>query len=96
MAYSSTITGRRREQPDRVFRHNEIERFVRHYNQERVHESLGNLTPADVYLGRVREIRTARERLKEQTLRRRRRINRGLPITPEEQILPALYRETLS
>jgi len=74
----------------------EIARFVRHYNQERVHESLGNLTPADVYLGRVREIRTARERLKEQTMKRRQRINRGLPITPEERILPALYRETVS
>jgi hypothetical protein len=44
----------------------------------------------------VREIRTARERLKEQTMKRRQRINRGLPITPEERILPALYREALS
>jgi hypothetical protein len=61
-----------------------------------VHESLQNLTPADVYLGRVRAIRTARERLKEQTLRRRQRINRGLPITPEERILPALYRGVVS
>jgi transposase InsO family protein len=74
----------------------EIERFVRYYNHERVHESLQNLTPADVYLGRVRAIRTARERLKEQTLRRRQRINRGLPITPEERILPALYRGVVS
>lgn len=73
----------------------EIARFVRRYNYERVHESLGNLTPADVYLGRRRQIVTARERLKEQTLRRRQRINRGLPITPEERILPALYREAL-
>lgn len=61
-----------------------------------MHDSLGDLTPADVYPGRAREIRTARERLKEQTMRRRQRINRGLPITPEERILPALYRETLS
>lgn len=60
----------------------EIVRFVLHYNHERVHESLGNLTPADVYLGRAREIRTARERLKQQTLRRRPRINRGLPVKP--------------
>lgn len=74
----------------------EIKRFVQYYNHARVHESLENLTPADVYLGRAREIRTARERLKEQTLRRRQRINRGLPITPEERILPALYRGALS
>lgn len=73
----------------------EIERFVSRYNHERVHESLDNLTPADVYFGRVRDIRTARERLKEQTMRRRERINRGLTVTPEERILPALYREAL-
>lgn len=74
----------------------EIARFVRIYNHERVHESLDNLTPADVYQGRGREILTARERLKEQTLRRRRRINRGLSVTPEERILPALYRSEVS
>jgi putative transposase len=74
----------------------EIERFVQHYNHERVHESLGNLTPADVYFGRAREIRTAREKLKQQTLRRRQRINRGLPVKPEEKILPDLYRGSLS
>ena len=73
----------------------EVERFVKYYNHERVHESLGNLTPADVYLGRERKIRTAREKLKQQTLKRRQRINRGLPLKPEELILPAAYRESL-
>jgi putative transposase len=71
----------------------EVTRFVRYYNHERVHEALDNLTPADVYEGRGREIQTARQRLKEQTLRRRRRINRGLPVKPEERILPSLYRQ---
>ena len=74
----------------------EIAGFVHYYNHERVHESLKNLTPADVYEGRGRDILTARERLKRQTLRRRRRINRGLPVTPEERILPALYRNDVS
>ena len=74
----------------------ELERFVRYYNHERVHESLNNLTPADVYHGRGRDIETAREKLKGQTLRRRRRINQGLPVTPEERILPALYRTEVS
>ncbi len=74
----------------------EIERFVRYYNHERVHESLRNLTPADVYRGRERDIESAREKLKRQTLRRRERINRGLPVRPEERILPSLYRVGVS
>ncbi len=45
----------------------EVGRFVEYYNHKRVHESLGNLTPADVYDGRGREIQTARWRLKKQT-----------------------------
>ena len=74
----------------------EIARFVAYYNHERVHESLGNLTPADVYEGRAREIQTARWRLKKQTLNRRRRLNRGLAARREELIRPAIFRECLS
>ena len=70
-----------------------IRRFVAHYNEHRVHESLENLTPADVYHGRGREILTARERLKRQTLRHRRSQNRALPDREEEVIRPAVFRE---
>ena len=73
-----------------------IERFVRYYNEERVHEALANLTPADVYEGRGREIQTAREKLKQQTLRRRRRHNLGLTVQREEPILPSIYRVGVS
>ena len=33
-----------------------VEAFVKHYNHRRYYEILGNLTPADVYLGRHRAI----------------------------------------
>jgi putative transposase len=71
----------------------ELEQFVRHYNHERVHEALQNLTPADVYHGRGRDILSARERLKMQAMERRRRYNRGLPARKEELIRPSLFRE---
>ena len=52
-----------------------IERFIYYYNNKRYHEALDNVTPADVYYGRHREIITRRERLKQQTLRARKRYN---------------------
>ena len=41
-----------------------IAKFVDYYNQERHHESLDNLTPADVYKGRREEAVTRREQIK--------------------------------
>ena len=34
----------------------QIEAFIEHYNHHRYHESLKNLTPADVYFGRGQAI----------------------------------------
>ena len=50
----------------------QIEAFVDHYNQHRYHESLDNLTPADVYFGRGKTILLERERIKRQTIQQRR------------------------
>jgi len=42
----------------------------------RYHESLGNLTPADVYFGRGQTILIERERIKRQTIAKRRLLHR--------------------
>ncbi|GAG81511.1 unnamed protein product, partial [marine sediment metagenome] len=55
-----------------------IEAFVNYYNNERYHESLGNLTPADVYFGRAQQIKSYRHQIKMKTLKERRKINRKL------------------
>jgi len=50
----------------------QIEAFVDHYNHQRYHESLNNVTPADVYFGRDKAILQQRERIKRKTLEARR------------------------
>ena len=50
----------------------QIEAFVDHYNNHRYHESLNNLTPFDVYHGRGTEILKLREKIKKQTIQKRR------------------------
>ena len=49
-----------------------IETFVTHYNHQRYHESLNNVTPADVYFERDKVILLERERIKRQTFETRR------------------------
>ncbi len=49
-----------------------IEAFVEHYNHQRYHESLANVTPADAYFGRAPAIIKLRERIKRQTIEHRR------------------------
>jgi len=50
----------------------QVRAFVEHYNHARYHESLGNLTPADVYFGRGQTILIEREKIKRQTITGRR------------------------
>ena len=53
----------------------QILNFVENYNNQRLHESLCNLTPADVYFGRGHAILAERERIKKQTIQNRRLIH---------------------
>ena len=53
----------------------ELERFVGYYNNHRYHESLNNVTPADVYFGRARIIEDKRKEIKWRTLRQRKKRN---------------------
>jgi transposase InsO family protein len=49
-----------------------IEAFVDHYNHHRYHESINNLTPADVYFGRGQAILEQRDKIKRKTIETRR------------------------
>ena len=46
-----------------------IEAFVTRYNHERYHESLNNVTPADIYFGRDKINLLEKERIKRQTFK---------------------------
>ena len=50
----------------------QIRAFGRHYNKCRLHESLGNLTPADVHFGRDQTIIERRQKIKILTIQSRR------------------------
>jgi putative transposase len=51
---------------------NQIQAFVEYYNHHRYHESLNNVTPADVYFGRQQTILRQRSKIKSQTIQHRR------------------------
>src|SRR5229473_3126464 len=53
----------------------QITTFVEDYNHRRYHESIDNLTPADVYFGRGQTILLERERVKRKTIQNRRLLH---------------------
>ena len=53
----------------------QVAAFVEYYNHRRCHESLGNLTPANVYCGRGAAILADRQRIKRDTIHQRRLLH---------------------
>ena len=53
----------------------ELAAFVEYYNNHRYHESIKNLTPADVYYERDEKIISMRDKIKQQTMKSRREYN---------------------
>jgi transposase InsO family protein len=53
----------------------QIGNFVEYYNNQRYHESLNNVTPADVYFGRDKSIITERKKIKRDAINQRRFLN---------------------
>ena len=53
-----------------------IRAFIEHYNYQRYHEGLGDVTPYDVYTGRDLEIIQKRKEVKSRTLAERKNYNR--------------------
>jgi transposase InsO family protein len=56
----------------------EVGRFISYYNKHRYHESLGNVTPDDVYYGRREEIIKERNEKRRRTVMKRKRYNQSL------------------
>ena len=51
----------------------QLHRFVSYYNHDRYHESIDNLTPADVYYGRGEAMISQRAQIKQNTIALRRK-----------------------
>tara|TARA_B100000315_G_scaffold234921_1_gene249361 strand:- start:87 stop:329 length:243 start_codon:yes stop_codon:yes gene_type:complete len=49
-----------------------LSEFIEYYNNYRYHESLNNLTPADVFVGRDQKILEKRQQVKLETIKNRR------------------------
>ena len=60
-----------------------IATFIDHYNNHRYPESIGNLTPADVYFGRGEAILAERRRIKQKTIPNRRLNHQRQAAEPE-------------
>jgi hypothetical protein len=64
----------------------EISCFIDYYYNERYHESLDDVTPADAYYGKRTEVLTRREKIKERTLKARKEYNLSQAISQEPSL----------
>lgn len=55
-----------------------MKEFVRFYNYERVHESINNLTPAEVYYGKGERKLERRRKIKQRTMKERKKQNQKI------------------
>ena len=69
----------------------QIDVFVAYYNHRRCHESIDNLTPADVYFGRGQTILLERERIKRKTIQ-----NRRFASPQTSRVTSTMMRQSLS
>ena len=53
-----------------------IRKWINYYNNHRYHEAIDNVTPRDKYYGRDKEILKNRMKIKNQTIRERKKINK--------------------
>ena len=58
----------------------QVDLFIDHHNNNRYHEALNNLTQADVYYCKGREILTRREKIKNNTMLQHKRDNYSLKV----------------
>jgi transposase InsO family protein len=63
-----------------------IGKYVDYYNNKRYHESLKNLTPADVYWGRGEKILKKRQLIKEKTLKNRKKSYQQQQVLTEKTL----------
>ncbi|MCK5885449.1 MAG: integrase core domain-containing protein, partial [Alcanivorax sp.] len=56
----------------------QIEAFIEHYNYQRYHESLDNVTPADAYFGRASAVLDRCRKIKRKTIAHRRLQHRKI------------------